>query len=74
MNSNLENGDAPVKVSSSKEYVYNNFDVLNAYIHSLVDSQTAKIKQTAFVNKTNRLKIIILSLTSLLIISVCLFF
>jgi len=74
MNSNLENGDAPVKVSSSKEYVYNNFDVLNAYIDSLVDSQTAKIKQTAFINKTNRLKIIILSLISLLIVSVCLFF
>ena len=74
MNSNLENGDAPVKVSSSKEYVYNNFDVLNAYIDRLVNSQAAKIKQTAFVNKTNRLKIIILSLTSLLIISVCLFF
>lgn len=74
MNSNLENGDAFVKVSGSKEYVYNNFDVLNAYIDSLVDSQAAKIKQTAFVNKTNRLKITILSLISLLIISVCLFF
>jgi hypothetical protein len=74
MNSNLENGDAPVKVSSSKEYVYNNFDVLNAYIDSLVNSQAAKIKQTAFVNKTNRLKITILSLISLLIISICLFF
>ena len=74
MNSNLENGDAPVKVSSSKEYVYNNFDVLNAYIDSLVDSQTAKIKQTAFMDKTNRLKIIILFLIVLLIISVCLFF
>ncbi|MDA7709262.1 hypothetical protein N8829_01185 [bacterium] len=74
MSSNLENGDVPVKASGSKEYVYNNFDVLNAYIGSLVDSQAAKIKQTAFINKTNRLKIIILSLISLLIISVCLFF
>ena len=74
MNSNLENGDAPVKVSSSKEYVYTNFDVLNVYIDSLVNSQAAKIKQTAFVNKTNRLKITILSLISLLIISICLFF
>ena len=74
MNSNLDNGDAPVKVSGTKEYEYNNYDVLNAYIDSLVNSQAAKIKQTAFVNKTNRLKITILSLISLLIISICLFF
>ena len=74
MNSNLDNGDAPVKVSGTKEYVYNNFDVLNAYIDSLVNSQTAKIKQTAFVNKANRLKIVILFLTALLIVSACLLF
>jgi hypothetical protein len=74
MNSNLDNGDAPVKVSGTKEYVYNNFDVFNAYIDSLVNSQTAKIKQTAFVNKANRLKIVILFLIALLIVSACLLF
>ena len=72
MNPNLDNDDERLATAGSKEYVRNNFDILNAYIEGLIDNQAAKIKQTAFVNKANRLKIIILSLVALLIVSVCL--
>lgn len=72
MNRNLNDQDSPAVSNSRKEYVHNNFDVFNAYIDSLVDSQAAKVERAIFISTTNRLKTIILSLIALLIVSVCL--
>ena len=70
MSADISGKGRPPKPKVVKEYVQNDFTVFNAYMDGLVEREAATVKYNSLSKK---LKILILILTSLLILTLCVF-